>query len=106
MEREFDKLEIAILSMLYNKERFSALSSCQIREFLTDEDFLAKFKTTASYNTMVRRVKSLFEQEYISFGYKEGNAQTYFLNAKGIECIERELMENGLIDNTDIEGGN
>ena len=107
MQQEFDKLEIAILYMLYDKEKFTALTSCQIKDFLTDEGFLSRFKVTTSYNTMVRRVKSLLEQEYISFGYKEGNAQTYFLNTKGVECIEHELMENGIIenDNEDIEGG-
>lgn len=109
MQQEFDKLEIAVLSILYNKERFSAINSCQIKDFLTDADFLTRFKSSVSYNTMVRRVKKLLEQEYISFGYRDGNAQTYFINQNGIECIEHELIINGLIDDTenvDIEGGN
>ena len=108
MPQEFDKIEIAILYILYDKERFSALTSCQIKDFLTDEGFLSRFKITTSYNTIVRRVKNLLEQEYISFGYREGNAQTYFLNDKGMACIEHELMANGIIENEneDIKGGN
>jgi len=109
LQQGIDKADIAILSMLYDQEKFSPMYSWQIKNFLADESFLANFNSSISYNTLVRRLKKLCECEYIDRGYKDRNAQTYFLTKTGIEFIENELMENGVIEedtNTDIEGGN
>lgn len=79
-----NRLGFIILSILFQNEATSRLSSMTVREIACAEDFGLK------ENTIFKKIRDFEKSGYISRGLKEGRADTYFITPEGCECLNRE----------------
>lgn len=79
-----NRLGFIILSVLFQSNATSRLSSMTVREIVCAEDFGLK------ENTIFKKIRDFERSGYISRGLKEGRADTYFITPEGCERLNRE----------------
>ena len=84
--KPLDKLDIEILYVLCTNKQFSSLSSFKIK------DIINHIESSFAYYTFVNRIKKLVNSGYIANGFKDGNANTYYLTSKGIKFLEDNVF--------------
>jgi transketolase C-terminal domain/subunit len=81
---DVDKIDLAIMGVMVNKDKTSPLFSIQIKDIMDS----LKFKYEISYSTMLRRIKKLIEKGYVGEGYTLGNSRHVYLLGKGIVLLQ------------------
>ena len=84
--KQLDKLDIEILYVLCTNKQISSLSSFKIKDIIQNTEF------KLAYYTFVNRVKKLVDIGYIANGFKDGNANTYYLTSNGVKFLEDNVF--------------
>nr|DAH73359.1 MAG TPA: endonuclease-like protein [Caudoviricetes sp.] len=81
-----DKFDIEILYCLFVNDCISQLKSFKVNEIINNTDL------KSAYYTYVNRLKKLISKEYIDYGFKDGNAKTYFITKEGIRFLSENVL--------------
>ncbi|MEO2601081.1 hypothetical protein [Clostridium butyricum] len=85
--KELDKFDIEILYVLLINQKTTKLQSFKIADIMNNTEL------KSAYYTFVNRIKNkLIPTGYVGLGFKDGNANTYYISDAGIDFLNNNVL--------------